>query len=173
MEAQALFDFQATKGNQLSMKKGEKLTIEQKTNENWWIVINSSGGRGYAPALYIKEGPGEKKAPSKIARAKTTMMAKEEAKPEAKSETPAKKTNLVTPPPAPARIRSSTSSIKQPGKAPVKVSPTKFSQDLSATQKDSSTLSRHSLSLGDMKKVPVPKPPVKEKVFVTSIIPQK
>ena len=48
----ALYQFQS---KSYSLEKGEILELKEKTNDEWWLVENSEGGEGFAPATYLRE----------------------------------------------------------------------------------------------------------------------
>ncbi|KAI3383250.1 hypothetical protein SNEBB_000251 [Seison nebaliae] len=52
-EVEVLFTY--SKGKGMPVKKGERLTLIKKTNDDWWLVEKSDRSRGYVPANYVKE----------------------------------------------------------------------------------------------------------------------
>ena len=54
IKLKALYDYKATDSTQLSIKKGEVLTLVEKTNDNWWNASNHTQ-IGYVPSNYVEE----------------------------------------------------------------------------------------------------------------------
>lgn len=50
-----LYDFGGQSENELTLKKDELVTVEQKEDNGWWLAKNSSGKKGWAPSAYLKE----------------------------------------------------------------------------------------------------------------------
>ena len=48
----ALYQFQS---KTFSLQRGEVLELKEKSNDEWWLVENSDGVEGFAPATYLKE----------------------------------------------------------------------------------------------------------------------
>jgi spectrin beta len=48
----ALYQFQS---KTFSLQRGEVLELKEKSNDEWWLVENSVGVEGFAPATYLKE----------------------------------------------------------------------------------------------------------------------
>ncbi|KAJ3408742.1 hypothetical protein HDU80_004687 [Chytriomyces hyalinus] len=53
--AVASYDYTANREDELSLSVGEVLTIFEKTDNDWWDVMNDSGSRGMVPSSYVKE----------------------------------------------------------------------------------------------------------------------
>ncbi|KAJ3240070.1 Intersectin 1 (SH3 domain protein) [Chytriomyces hyalinus] len=53
--ATALYDYTANREDELSLSVGEVLTIFEKTDNDWWDVMNDAGSRGMVPSSYVKE----------------------------------------------------------------------------------------------------------------------
>ncbi len=52
---EALYDFDATETGELSMKKGDRLTIVNRTDQNWWTGKHTKTGKiGLIPKPYVK-----------------------------------------------------------------------------------------------------------------------
>ena len=50
----ALYDYQETSPREISMKKGDVLTLLNSTNKDWWKVeVNDR--QGFVPAAYVKK----------------------------------------------------------------------------------------------------------------------
>ncbi|KAE9368646.1 myosin-5 [Stipitochalara longipes BDJ] len=50
-----LYDFAGQSENEVTLKKDELITIEQKEDNGWWLAKTSSGKKGWAPSAYLKE----------------------------------------------------------------------------------------------------------------------
>jgi hypothetical protein len=57
--ASALYPFQGQEEEEteLSLLKGEKVTIFQKEEDGWWLVMKKDGTKGYIPGSYMVEIP--------------------------------------------------------------------------------------------------------------------
>ncbi|KAJ3029914.1 UNVERIFIED_CONTAM: hypothetical protein HDU68_010697 [Siphonaria sp. JEL0065] len=53
--AEALFDYSAQRGDELTVVAGQFLTIFDKSGGDWWDVMNEGGDRGLVPSTYLKE----------------------------------------------------------------------------------------------------------------------
>ncbi|KAJ0067014.1 hypothetical protein NL108_006246, partial [Boleophthalmus pectinirostris] len=53
-----LCDFSGEQEGDLTVKKGEVLTIIRKTADGWWLAQNAGGNRGLVPKNYLKFGVG-------------------------------------------------------------------------------------------------------------------
>ncbi|KAF0989461.1 hypothetical protein HZS_3230 [Henneguya salminicola] len=51
---EAVYDYTADEDNELSFEEGEKFTIIEKTDKDWWTVTNSTGITGLVPSNYVK-----------------------------------------------------------------------------------------------------------------------
>ena len=49
----ALRDFQAVEKDEVSMRKGERVSLLRKESEDWWLVINNRGERGLVPSYFL------------------------------------------------------------------------------------------------------------------------
>lgn len=54
--AAALYDFEGTGPDELSVQEGEQLYIIEKEGEEWWKCRNASGSEGVVPASYLEAG---------------------------------------------------------------------------------------------------------------------
>ncbi|KAK4229718.1 putative myosin-5 [Podospora fimiseda] len=54
IQAKVLYDFAASKENELSIKKGEIIEIVQKENNGWWLA-KTADGQAWVPAAYVEE----------------------------------------------------------------------------------------------------------------------
>ncbi|XP_074620153.1 F-BAR and double SH3 domains protein 2-like isoform X2 [Acropora palmata] len=54
----ALYDFDGTSADELTIKEGEELEILEKDGEGWCRGRNKSGQIGYFPESYVETGPG-------------------------------------------------------------------------------------------------------------------
>ncbi|PMD38266.1 putative myosin type I heavy chain [Hyaloscypha variabilis F] len=50
-----LYDFVGQSENEVTLKKDELITVEQKEDNGWWLAKTSSGKKGWAPSAYLKE----------------------------------------------------------------------------------------------------------------------
>ena len=51
----ALYDYQATDKHALSISKGDRFTVVEATDEQWWMVQNGFGQIGYVPTNYLEK----------------------------------------------------------------------------------------------------------------------
>nr|5FW9_A Chain A, SPECTRIN ALPHA CHAIN, NON-ERYTHROCYTIC 1 [Homo sapiens] len=49
----ALYDYQEKSPREVTMKKGDILTLLNSTNKDWWKV-EVNGRQGFVPAAYVK-----------------------------------------------------------------------------------------------------------------------
>ena len=49
----ALYNYSKENDIELSVNKGDNLTLLDKTNEDWWYMIDNNGDKGYVPPNYI------------------------------------------------------------------------------------------------------------------------
>ena len=49
----AMKDFQAVEEDELTMRKGERVSLVKKDSEDWWWVLNSRGERGLVPSYFL------------------------------------------------------------------------------------------------------------------------
>lgn len=54
--AVALYDFESTGPDELSVQEGERLCIIEKEGEEWWKCRNAHGNEGVVPASYLEVG---------------------------------------------------------------------------------------------------------------------
>lgn len=54
--ATALYDFEGTGPDELSVQEGERLCIIEKEGEEWWKCRNAHGDEGVVPASYLEVG---------------------------------------------------------------------------------------------------------------------
>lgn len=52
----ALYDFESTGPDELSVQEGERLCIIEKEGEEWWKCRNAHGNEGVVPASYLEVG---------------------------------------------------------------------------------------------------------------------
>lgn len=50
----AIYDFVGTEQGDLSLTKGDHLTVIEKHSDHWWIAKNSRGQQGYIPSNYVR-----------------------------------------------------------------------------------------------------------------------
>ncbi|XP_015752489.1 PREDICTED: tyrosine-protein kinase BTK-like [Acropora digitifera] len=50
----AIYDFFGAEQGDLSLTKGENLTVIEKQSDHWWIAKNSSGEQGFIPSNYVR-----------------------------------------------------------------------------------------------------------------------
>nr|5IHI_A Chain A, Spectrin alpha chain, non-erythrocytic 1 [Gallus gallus] len=50
----ALYDYQEKSPREVTMKKGDILTLLNSTNKDWWKV-EGNGRQGFVPAAYVKK----------------------------------------------------------------------------------------------------------------------
>mmetsp|Transcript_16714 Transcript_16714/g.27103 ORF Transcript_16714/g.27103 Transcript_16714/m.27103 type:complete len:428 (+) Transcript_16714:255-1538(+) len=53
--ANALYDYVATRPDELSFKANESLVVIDKTDQNWWKCKSPNGATGLAPSNYLRE----------------------------------------------------------------------------------------------------------------------
>lgn len=53
-KAKVLYDFTATRNEQLSLTVGSILTVEGKHEGGWWSGVDSQGRRGFFPGSYVR-----------------------------------------------------------------------------------------------------------------------
>ncbi|KAL7421316.1 cytoskeletal protein binding protein [Cryptotrichosporon argae] len=56
--AVVLYDFTAQGDDELSVSEGERLTIVDQENDEWWLVRNAQGQEGVVPAQYVERANG-------------------------------------------------------------------------------------------------------------------
>ena len=49
----AMYDYQAQRSDELSMKRGDVVTVLYRDNDNWWMGENAEGKQGFFPANYV------------------------------------------------------------------------------------------------------------------------
>ncbi|KYQ93072.1 SH3 domain-containing protein [Tieghemostelium lacteum] len=97
--ARATFDFTTTEQGELSLKKGEIVTIINKDTSGWWQGVNSSGQSGWFSNAFVEELPEETKKPEK------TKVEKEKPVQE-------KKSTVKSPPSTPKVIDSKLTALQ-------------------------------------------------------------
>ncbi|XP_077979366.1 NCK-interacting protein with SH3 domain-like, partial [Glandiceps talaboti] len=51
----AAYSFQNDDEKTLNFQRGDKFTLIDRSDQNWWQVINASGNIGYVPANYVEK----------------------------------------------------------------------------------------------------------------------
>ncbi|XP_078609329.1 jouberin-like isoform X10 [Branchiostoma floridae x Branchiostoma japonicum] len=51
----ALYDYQASRSDELTIQRGHRITVLYKDNENWWFGELDDGQQGFFPSNYITE----------------------------------------------------------------------------------------------------------------------
>lgn len=51
-----LHDFEANLDDELTVREGEKLTVLNDEDLDWWKCCNLKGDEGLAPASYLRQG---------------------------------------------------------------------------------------------------------------------
>ncbi|XP_078693448.1 jouberin-like isoform X4 [Branchiostoma floridae x Branchiostoma belcheri] len=51
----ALYDYQANRSDELTIQRGDRITVLYKDNENWWFGELEDGQQGFFPSNYITE----------------------------------------------------------------------------------------------------------------------
>ena len=51
----ALYDYQEKSPREVSMKKGDILTLLNSSNKDWWKVEATNDRQGFVPAAYVKK----------------------------------------------------------------------------------------------------------------------
>ena len=49
----ALYDYQAQRSDELSLVRGDIISVLYKDNENWWMGELADGQQGFFPANYV------------------------------------------------------------------------------------------------------------------------
>ena len=49
----ALYDYQAQRSDELSLKRGDRIAVLFKDNDNWWMGELANGRQGFFPANYV------------------------------------------------------------------------------------------------------------------------
>ena len=52
IKARVLYDFEAKEGDELNIKKGEVVIIEDNSNKDWWVGSNQRG-KGWIPTKFL------------------------------------------------------------------------------------------------------------------------
>ncbi|KAK2551691.1 Tyrosine-protein kinase Tec [Acropora cervicornis] len=78
----AIYDFFGAEQGDLSLTKGEHLTVIEKQSDHWWIAKNSSGEQGFIPSNYVRRQGLESESwfQPEISRQMTEDVLKEEGK---------------------------------------------------------------------------------------------
>lgn len=50
----AAYDFEAQGDDELTITEGERLTVLERENDEWWLVRNAHGSEGVVPAAYVE-----------------------------------------------------------------------------------------------------------------------
>lgn len=48
-----MYDYKASRGDELSFARGDVIAVVFKESENWWIGQLSDGSQGYVPSNYV------------------------------------------------------------------------------------------------------------------------
>lgn len=51
----ALYDYQAQRSDELSLKRGDRITVLFKDNDNWWMGELADGQQGFFPTNYVDQ----------------------------------------------------------------------------------------------------------------------
>ena len=51
----AAFDFEPQEEGELRLRKGDKITVLDKSDQNWWRGRNAQNQEGMFPVPYVKE----------------------------------------------------------------------------------------------------------------------
>jgi jouberin len=49
----ALYDYQAQRSDEISLVRGDVVTVLFKDNDNWWMGELPNGNQGFFPANYV------------------------------------------------------------------------------------------------------------------------
>ena len=52
---EAMYDYDANDGEELSFREGDRLEVTDKESDDWWMAKNTSGSTGLIPSNYVKE----------------------------------------------------------------------------------------------------------------------
>lgn len=93
-QVRALYDFAAENAGEMSISKGEMLTVTKSDDSGWWSGVNASGDSGLFPANYVEKADGGiSRSHSSLLRKSSELpvlpgygAAPSQRKPEAKSE---------------------------------------------------------------------------------------
>ena len=50
---QAVYDYSSSAAGMLSFRSGDKFTVRNRTNDDWWTVENAKGDMGLVPVSYL------------------------------------------------------------------------------------------------------------------------
>ena len=53
----AAFDFEPQESGELKLRKGDKITVLDKSDSNWWKGKCADGREGMFPVPYVKDQP--------------------------------------------------------------------------------------------------------------------
>lgn len=51
----ALYDYQAQRSDELSLKRGDCIVVLFKDNDNWWMGELANGQQGFFPTNYVDQ----------------------------------------------------------------------------------------------------------------------
>ena len=51
----ALYDYQAQRSDELSLKRGDRVTVLFKDSDNWWMGELADGQQGFFPTNYVNQ----------------------------------------------------------------------------------------------------------------------
>jgi len=51
----ALYDYQAQRSDELSLKRGDRITVLFKDSDNWWMGELADGQQGFFPTNYVNQ----------------------------------------------------------------------------------------------------------------------
>jgi len=51
----ALYDYQAQRSDELSLTRGDRITVLFKDNDNWWMGELADGQQGFFPTNYVDQ----------------------------------------------------------------------------------------------------------------------
>ena len=51
----ALYDYQAQRSDELSLKRGDRIAVLFKDNDNWWMGELVDGQQGFFPTNYVDQ----------------------------------------------------------------------------------------------------------------------
>jgi SH3 domain len=56
LQVVVLYNYQAQRSDELDLRKGQRVKILYKDNENWWMGELENGQQGFIPSNYVTEG---------------------------------------------------------------------------------------------------------------------
>ena len=51
---QAVYDYSSTAEGMLSFRSGDRFTVKNRTNDDWWAVQDAKGDIGLVPVSYLE-----------------------------------------------------------------------------------------------------------------------